>query len=160
EDRLQTGAIYFLMDEADVERAIPQPWMGFGCDAEAVRPDGILGKYRPHPRAYGNFPRLLASYVREKRIVPLEEMIRKMTSLPAQTMRLEDRGVLKPGMWADVVVFDLTRVRDLATYENPHGFSEGMRYVIVNGQLVLNDGRMTGALPGRALRGPGYQPRR
>ena len=87
-------------------------------------------------------------------------MIRKMTSLAAQTMRLEDRGVLKPGMWADVLVFDFARVRDLATYENPHRFSEGMRYVIVNGQLVLDDSQMTGALPGQALRGPGYQPRR
>jgi len=158
-DRLQTGAIYFLMDEADVERGVPQPWMSFGCDAEAVRPDGLLGKYRPHPRAYGNFPRLLAHYVRERHLVPLEQMIRKMTSLAAQTMRVEDRGLLKPGMWADVLVFDFARVRDLATYENPHQFSEGMRYVIVNGQLVLDDGRMTGALPGQVLRGPGYRPR-
>jgi N-acyl-D-aspartate/D-glutamate deacylase len=156
EDRLQTSAIYFLMDEGDVERAIPQPWMSYGCDAEAVRPEGILGKYRPHPRAYGNFPRLLGHYAREKQLVSLEQMVRKMTSLPAQTMRLEDRGLLKPGMWADVVVFDFAQIRDLATYENPHQYSEGMRYVIVNGKLVVDDGKMTGALPGRVLRGPGY----
>lgn len=158
EDRLQTGAIYFLMSEADVESAIPQPWMSFGCDAEAVRPDGILGKYRPHPRAYGNFPRILAHYVREKKLLPLEPMIRKMTWLPAQTMRLDHRGLLAAGMWADVTVFDFARVRDLATYENPHQFSEGMRYVIVNGEVVLDNGTMTSALPGRVLRGPGNRP--
>ncbi len=157
EDRMQPGAIYFLMSEEDVEQAIPQPWLSFGCDAEAVRPDGVLGKYRPHPRAYGNFPRLLGYYTREKKVAPLEQMIRKMTSLAAQSMRLGDRGVLRPGMWADVTVFDFAKIHDLATYENPHQFSEGVRYVIVNGQLVLDDGKMTGALPGRPLRGPGYR---
>ncbi len=157
EDRLQIGAIYFLMDEKDIEAAIPQPWVSFGCDSEAVRPDGILGQYKPHPRAYGNFPRILGRYVREKKLVPLEEMIRKMTSLPAQTMRLPDRGLLKPGMWADAVVFDPATIRDLATFENPHQYSEGVRYVLVNGQLVLDDGKMTDALPGRVLRGPGYR---
>ncbi|HJY86365.1 MAG TPA: D-aminoacylase [Candidatus Acidoferrales bacterium] len=155
EDRLQTGAIYFLMSEQDLERAIPQPWVSFGCDAGAARLDGILGKHRPHPRAYGNFPRLLGHYVREEHLISLEQMIRKMTSLPAQTMRLEGRGLLKPGMWADVTIFDPANVRDLATYESPHQFSEGVRYVIVNGELVLDNGKMTGALPGRALRRAG-----
>jgi dihydroorotase/N-acyl-D-amino-acid deacylase len=155
EDRLQTGAIYFLMSEQDVERAISQPWVSFGCDAGAVRPDGILGMHRPHPRAYGNFPRLLGHYVREEHLISLEQVIRKMTSLPAQTMRLGGRGLLKPGMWADVTILDPANIRDLAAYENPHQFSEGVRYVIVNGELVLDNGRMTGALPGRALRGAG-----
>jgi dihydroorotase/N-acyl-D-amino-acid deacylase len=156
EDRLQTGAIYFLMDERDVETAAAQPWVSFGLDASAVRPDGILGSYPAHPRAYGTFARLLGRYVREKKLLPIEQMVRKMTSLAAQTVRLENRGVLRPGMWADVTVFDPARVRDLATYENPNQYSEGIRYVIVNGQLVLDDDKMTGLLPGRVLRGPGY----
>lgn len=156
-DRLQTGQITFMMAEQDARRAIPEPWVSFGCDYGAVRPDGVLGRDRPHPRAYGNFPRLLGVYVREEHLLPLEQMIRKMTSLAAQTMRIEDRGVLRPGMWADVTIFDAANVRDLATYENPHQFSEGIRYVVVNGEVVLDDGKMTGALPGRPVRGPGYR---
>ncbi len=156
-DRLQTGQITFMMAEQDARRAIPEPWVSFGCDYGAVRPDGVLGRDRPHPRAYGNFPRLLGVYVREEHLLPLEQMIRKMTSLAAQTMRIADRGVLRPGMWADVTIFDAANVRDLATYENPHQFSEGIRYVVVNGEVVLDDGKMTGALPGRPVRGPGYR---
>ncbi len=156
-DRLQTGQITFSMAEQDARRAIPEPWVSFGCDYGAVRPDGVLGRERPHPRAYGNFPRLLGVYVREEHLLPLEQMIRKMTSLAAQTMRIEDRGVLRPGMWADIAIFDAANVRDLATYENPHQFSEGIRYVLVNGEIVLDDGKMTGALPGRPVRGPGYR---
>jgi N-acyl-D-amino-acid deacylase len=157
EDRLQTGQITFMMSEADARRAIPEPWVSFGCDYPAVRPDGVLGRDRPHPRAYGNFPRLLGHYVREEHLLPLEQMIRKMTSLAAQTMRIEDRGVLRPGMWADVTIFDAAKVRDLATYENPHQYSEGIRFVLVNGEIVLDDGKMTSALPGRPVRGPGYR---
>jgi N-acyl-D-amino-acid deacylase len=157
EDRLQTGAIYFLMDEADVRAAIPQPWICFGLDAPAVRPDGILGSFPSHPRAYGTFTRLLGRYVRNEHLTSLENMIRKMTSLAAQSVRIEDRGVLKPGMWADVTVIDFGKIADVATFEDPNRYSEGVRYVVVNGQLVLDDGKMTGALPGRVLRGHGYR---
>ena len=156
EDRLQTGAIYFLMQEADVRAAIPQPWVSFGLDSPAVRTDGILGSFPSHPRGYGTFARLLGRYVRDEHLLPLEQMIRKMTSLPAQSMRIEDRGVLKPGMWADVTIFDPATIHDVATYENPNRYAEGVRYVIVNGQLVLDAGQMTAALPGRVILGPGY----
>ncbi|HUJ41694.1 MAG TPA: D-aminoacylase [Candidatus Acidoferrales bacterium] len=153
EDRMQTGQITFMMQEADIERAFVQPWVAFGCDYGAVRPDGVLGRDRAHPRAYGNFPRLLAHYTRDRHLLPLEQTIRKMTSLPAQIMRVEDRGVLRPGMWADVTLFDYAKLRDVATYEDPNRYSEGIRYVIVNGQLVLDDGKMTDARPGRPIRG-------
>jgi dihydroorotase/N-acyl-D-amino-acid deacylase len=156
EDRLQTGQITFMMAERDIERAFPQPWVSFGCDYGAVRPDGVLGRDRAHPRAYGNFPRLLALYTRDLHLLPLEQTIRKMTSLPAQTMRMEDRGVLRPGMWADVTIFDYAKVRDLATFVNPNQYSEGIRYVVVNGQIVLDDGKMTAARPGQPIRGHGW----
>ena len=156
EDRLQTGQITFMMQEPDLERAFVQPWLAFGCDYGAVRPDGLLGRDRAHPRAYCNFPRLLAHYTRDLHLLPLEQTIRKMTSLPAQIMRIEDRGVLRPGMWADITIFDYAKLRDLATYENPNQYSEGIRYVLVNGQLVLDDGTMTSARPGRPIRGHGW----
>ena len=153
EDRMQTGQITFMMKEPDIERAFVEPWVAFGCDYGAVRPDGRLGRERAHPRAYGNFPRLLGHYTRDLHLLPLEQTIRKMTSLAAQIMRIEDRGVLRPGMWADVALFDYAKVRDIATFEDPNRYSEGIRYVIVNGQLVLDDGKMTEARPGRPLRG-------
>ena len=153
EDRMQTGQITFMMAEPDIQRAFVEPWVAFGCDYGAVRPDGLLGRQHAHPRAYGNFPRLLARYTRDLRLEPLEQTIRKMTSLPAQIMRIEDRGVLRPGMWADVTLFDYAKVRDVATFEDPNRYSEGIRYVIVNGQIVLDDGKMTEARPGRPLRG-------
>ena len=153
EDRMQTGQITFMMREPDIERAFVEPWVAFGCDYGAVRPDGVLGRQHAHPRAYGNFPRLLGHYTRDLHLLPLEQTIRKMTSLAAQIMRIEDRGVLRPGMWADVTLFDYAKVRDVATYEDPNRYSEGIRYVIVNGQLVLDDGKMTEARPGRPLRG-------
>jgi len=156
EDRLQTGQITFMMQEPDLERAFIQPWLAFGCDYGAVRPDGVLGRDRAHPRAYGNFPRLLAHYSRDLHLLPLEQTIRKMTSLPAQIMRIEDRGVLRPGMWADITIFDYAKLRDTANYENPNQYSEGIRYVLVNGQLVLDDGTMTSARPGRPIRGHGW----
>jgi len=153
EDRMQTGQITFSMSEPDIQRAFVEPWVAVGCDYGAVRPDGLLGRDRAHPRAYGNFPRLLGHYTRDLHLLPLEQTIRKMTSLPAQIMRIEDRGVLRPGLWADVTVFDYANVRDVATFEDPNRYSEGIRYVIVNGQLVLDDGKMTDARPGRPLRG-------
>jgi dihydroorotase/N-acyl-D-amino-acid deacylase len=156
EDRMQTGQITFMMQEPDIEHAFPQPWVAFGCDYGAVRPDGILGRERAHPRAYGNFPRALGHYTRDLHLLPLEQVIRKMTSLPAQIMRIEDRGVLRPGTWADVTLFDYAKIRDLATFEDPNQYSEGIRYVVVNGQIVLDDGKMTAARPGKPIRGHGW----
>ncbi|MBV8495436.1 MAG: amidohydrolase family protein, partial [Gammaproteobacteria bacterium] len=121
-------------------------------------PEGILGKEHPHPRAYGTFPRILRKYVREEKKLTLEDAIRKFAALPAQRMRLTDRGVLKQGMWADIVIFDPATIRDLATFENPNRLSEGMDYVLVNGVPVIAGGKMTGALPGKVLRGPAYEP--
>ena len=132
-----------------------QPWVSINNDSQGTSTEGLLGKDHPHPRAYGTFPRILRKYVREEKKLSLEEAIRKFSALPAQRMRLADRGVLKQGMWADVVVFDPETVRDLATFENPNQLSQGMDQVLVNGVLVIDGGRMTGALPGRVLRGPG-----
>ena len=121
-----------------------------------LRPNGVLGADHPHPRAYGTFPRILAKYVREQRKLSLPDAIRKFTALPAQREHLSDRGVIKQGMWADLVVFDPGAIHDVATYDNPNQFSVGMSYVLVNGVPVIAAGRMTGALPGKVLRGPGY----
>jgi len=118
----------------------------------------MLGQAHPHPRAYGTFPRILAKYVREEKALTLEDAIRKFSALPAQRMRLTDRGVLKVDMWADMVIFDPATVHDRATFDNPNQLSEGMEYVLVNGVPVIDQGKMTGALPGKVLRGPGYVP--
>jgi N-acyl-D-amino-acid deacylase len=143
------------MSEPDVVLALQQPWVSINNDSQGTAPDGILGKDHPHPRAYGTFPRILRKYVREEKRLSLEDAIRKFASLPAERMRLGDRGVLKTGMWADVVVFDPAEVRDLATFAKPNQLSEGMRWVLVNGDLVIAEGKATGALPGKVLRGPG-----
>jgi N-acyl-D-amino-acid deacylase len=158
EDRAYTSVAVFGMDEPDVLLALQQPWVSINCDSPGTAPDGILGQDHPHPRAYGTFPRILRKYVREERRLTLEDAIRKFTSLPAQRMRLGDRGVLKKGMWADIVVFDPDSVRDRATFEKPHQLSEGMRWVLVNGVPVISNGKATGELPGKVLRGPGYRP--
>ncbi len=158
EDRLQTGAIYFLMSEKDVADGLVLPWVSIGCDSPAVRTEGILGSFPSHPRAYGTFPRVLGHYARDQKLMPLAEAVRKMTLLAAQTMRIPDRGLIKVGMAADVVCFDPARIRDTATFEAPNRYSEGVRHVIVNGVIVLDDGEMTGALPGKILRGRGYKP--
>jgi len=146
----------FGMSQPDVTLALQQPWVSIDNDSEGTSPDGILGQSHPHPRAYGTFPRILSKYVREEKVLSLEDAIRKFAALPAQRMRLTDRGVLKAGMWADVVIFDPATVRDRATFDNPNQLSEGMDYVIVNGVPVIDQGKMTGALPGKVLRGPGY----
>jgi len=147
----------FGMSQPDVTLALQQPWVAIDNDSSGTSPDGILGQEHPHPRAYGTFPRILRKYVREEKALTLEDAIRKFSALPAQRLRLTDRGVLKAGMWADVVVFDPATVRDLATFDNPNQLSEGMEYVLVNGSPVIEQGKMTGALPGKVLRGPGYQ---
>jgi N-acyl-D-amino-acid deacylase len=153
-----TGVAVFGMSQPDVTLALQQPWVAIDNDSEGTSPEGILGQAHPHPRAYGTFPRILAKYVREERVLILEDAIRKFSALPAQRMRLTDRGVLKAGMWADVVIFDPATVHDRATFDNPNQLSEGMDYVLVNGVPVIDQGKMTGALPGKVLRGAGYVP--
>jgi dihydroorotase/N-acyl-D-amino-acid deacylase len=158
EDKAFTECAVFGMSEPDVALALQQPWVSVDNDSSGVSPEGILGEEHAHPRAYGTFPRILRKYVREEKKLALEEAIRKFSALPAQRMRLADRGVLKQGMWADVVVFDPKTVRDLATFDDPNRLSEGMEYVLVNGVPVIEEGKMTGALPGKVLRGAGYEP--
>jgi N-acyl-D-aspartate/D-glutamate deacylase len=150
--------IYFSMSEEDVRKALVAPFVSFDCDAAGVRPDGTLAASLTHPRAYGTFPRVLGRYVRETRLLPLEEAVRKMTSLPARRIGLTDRGLVRAGLFADLTVFDPAKVIDRATFEAPHQLSEGIVHVIVNGRPVLESGKPTGALPGRILRGPGYKP--
>jgi N-acyl-D-amino-acid deacylase len=157
EENGYVDAVYFEMSEDDVRKAMVTPWVAFNCDASGVRPDGVLGATMTHPRAYGTFPRILGRYVREEKLLRLEDAVRKMTSLPAQRLNLHDRGLLRPGLFADVAVFDPEKVIDKATFESPHQFAEGMRYVFVNGQAVIDQGAITDRLPGRALRGPGYR---
>lgn len=156
-DDAYTSAAVSGMAQPDVTLALVQPWTSVDNDSQGTAPDGVLGKEHPHPRAYGTFPRILRKYVREEHVLTLEDAIRKFSALPAQRMRLTDRGVLKQGMWADVVVFDPERIRDLATFENPNQLSVGMAYVLVNGVPVIAGGRATDALPGKVLRGPGYR---
>jgi N-acyl-D-amino-acid deacylase len=152
------GVEVFGMSQPDVTLALQQPWVAIDNDSSGTSPEGILGQEHPHPRAYGTFPRILRKYVREDRSLTLEDAIRKFSALPAQRLRLTDRGVLKAGMWADAVIFDPATVRDLATFDNPNQLSEGMDYVLVNGTPVIEQGKMTGALPGKVLRGAGYVP--
>jgi dihydroorotase/N-acyl-D-amino-acid deacylase len=158
EDNAFTSVAVFGMSEPDVVLALQQPWVSLDNDSSGTAPEGILGQEHPHPRAYGTFPRILRKYVREENNLTLEDAIRKFSALPAQRMRLTDRGVLKSGMWADVVIFDPATVRDLATFENPNQLSRGMEYVLVNGVPVIDQGNMTGAKPGKVLRGAGYVP--
>jgi N-acyl-D-amino-acid deacylase len=157
EDGAQTTVAVFAMSEPDIALAAVQPWVSFCNDSEGTSPEGLLGKGFPHPRAYGTFPRVLRKYVREERRMRLEEAIRKFTSLPASRLRLNDRGVLKAGLWADIVVFDPEQITDKATFSAPNQLSVGMQWVLVNGAPVIADGVATNALPGRVLRGQGYQ---
>ena len=153
-----TGVAVFGMSQPDVTLALIQPWVSIDNDSEGTSPDGILGQAHPHPRAYGTFPRILSKYVRDEKVLTLEDAIRKFSALPAQRLRLTDRGVLKAGMWADVVIFDPAIVHDRATFDNPNQLSEGMECVLVNGVPVIDQGKMTGKLPGKVLRGAGYVP--
>jgi N-acyl-D-amino-acid deacylase len=150
------GVAVFGMSQPDVTLALQQPWVAIDNDSSGTSPEGILGREHPHPRAYGTFPRILRKYVREEKALTLEDAIRKFSALPAQRLRLTDRGVLKAGMWADVVIFDPATVCDLATFDNPNQLSAGMDYVLVNGVPVIDQSNMTGALPGKVLRGAGY----
>jgi len=158
EDNAFTGCAVFGMSEADVSLALQEPWVAINNDSSGTSPEGLLGTEHPHPRAYGTFPHILRKYVREEKLLSLEAAIRKFSALPAQRMRFTDRGVLKANMWADVVIFDPATIRDLATFENPNQLSQGMDYVLVNGVPVIEQGKMSGALPGKVIRGAGYQP--
>ena len=147
--------IYFLMNEENLALQLRQPWIKIGTDSGAMNPEAATGL--AHPRAYGTFPRILGEFVREKRAITLEDGIRKMTSAAARRLSIRDRGLLQPGLFADVVVFDPATVADKSTYENPHQLPSGIKYVMVNGTIVIRDGRHTGAKPGRVVRGPGYE---
>lgn len=159
EDDSRVGVIYFLMSPDNVRRQVALPWLSFASDSASVSSEGVFLRSNPHPRAYGTFARLLGRYVRDEGVIPLEEAVRRLTSLPAENLRLADRGRLAPGFAADVVVFDPERIADHATYEQPHRYATGVRHVVVNGVPVLRDGEHTGATPGRALRGPGWRGR-
>jgi N-acyl-D-amino-acid deacylase len=157
DDQAFTQVISFGMSEPDIVLALKQPWVSIDNDYEGTSPNGPLGKDHAHPRAYGTFPRILRKYVREEKLLTLEEAIRKFSALPAQRLRLTDRGVIKAGLWADLVVFDPETVRDRATFQEPNQLADGMEYVLVNGVPVIAQGKLTGALPGKVLRGPGWQ---
>src|SRR6266566_5179275 len=154
-DRANAGKIEFITSESDVRAALSHPLVSFCTDAGARATDGPLSQEKSHPRAWGTTARILGKYVREEKLLPLEEAIRKMTSLPATRMKLRDRGILKAGMMADLVAFDLETVRERSTYADPAHYCEGIPFVTVNGQLVVDEGRITAARPGRVLRGPG-----
>jgi N-acyl-D-amino-acid deacylase len=157
EDQAYTSVAVFGMEEKDVALALTQPWVAIDNDSSGTAPTGVLGQEHPHPRAYGTFPRILRKYVREEHRLTLQDAIRKFTSLPAQRLGLTDRGVLKQGLWADLAIFDPAQIRDVATFENPKQLSVGIQYLLVNGVAVISEGKATNALPGKVLRGPGYQ---
>ena len=157
QDGSRVGTAYFLMTEENVRRQITLPWMSFGSDAESQAPEGPFLAANPHPRAYGNFARLLGKYVRDEEVISLEEAIYKLTTLPATNLRLTRRGALQSGYYADIVIFDPATIQDHATFAEPQQYATGVQHVFVNGQQVLKNGEHTGALPGRVLRGPGWR---
>jgi len=155
EDRSRVGTVYFMISEDNIRKQIVLPWVSFGSDAASMAPELPFTKSSAHPRAYGNFARVLAKYVRDDRVLTLPDAIRKLSGLPATNLELDRRGFLKEGMFADVVVFDPATIADRATFENPHQYAVGVRDVLVNGSRVIRNGEHTGAKPGRALWGPG-----
>ena len=156
EDSSRVDVVYFLMSEENVKQKMVLPWVTFGSDAASMAPEGDFLGHNPHPRAYGNFARLLGKYVRDEGVLPLEEAVRRTTSLPAENMKIRRRGKLRTGYFADIAVFDLEAIQDYATFEAPHQYATGMVHVFVNGTPVLVDGDHTGAMPGRVVRGPGW----
>jgi N-acyl-D-amino-acid deacylase len=159
DDNSRISVVYFSMSEDNIRKQIALPWMAFCSDGQSMAPEGVFLKSSTHPRAYGNFARLLGKYVRDEKVIPLEEAIYKLTSFPASNMKIKKRGALKEGYYADVVIFDPAKIQDNATFENPHQLSTGMVHVFVNGMQVLKDGQHTGAMPGRVVRGPGWRGR-
>jgi len=158
EDDSRISCVFFSMSEENVKKKIAQPWMSFCSDAGSLAPEGVFLKSNPHPRAYGSFARLLAKYVRDEKIIPLEEAVRRLTSFPAENLKIERRGRLKEGYFADIVVFDPNTIQDHASFEKPHQYATGVQHVWVNGMHVLKDGEHTGAHAGRVVRGPGWKP--
>jgi N-acyl-D-amino-acid deacylase len=156
-DSTRVGTAYFMMSEENIKRQIALPYLSFGSDAESPATEGVFIKTNTHPRAYGNFARLLGKYVRDEQVITLEEAIRKLTSLPASNLKIQNRGLLKPGFYADIAIFDPQKIQDHATFEKPHQYATGMVHVLVNGTQVLKDGEHTGARPGRVVRGPGWK---
>jgi N-acyl-D-amino-acid deacylase len=157
EDGSRVSTVYFLMSEENVRRQLRLPWVSFDSDEGSFAPEGVFLKSNPHPRAYGNFARLLGKYVRDEKILPLEEAIRRLTTFPAETLNIAQRGALKKDNFADIVIFDPAKIQDHATFEQPHQYSTGMVHVWVNGVQVLQNGEHTGAKPGRVIRGPGWK---
>ncbi|MFZ1264144.1 MAG: D-aminoacylase [Chitinophagaceae bacterium] len=157
QDSTRVECIYFLMDENNVKKQIAIPWLSFGSDEGSYEPAGVFLKSNPHPRAYGNFSRVLGKYVREEKIISLQEAIRKLSKLPATNLKIKSRGEIKTGNYADIVIFDPAKITDKATFEKPHQYAEGMIHVFVNGVQVLKDGEHTGARPGKFVKGPGYK---
>jgi len=149
--------VFFSMSEDNIRKQIRQPWMSFCSDGGSISAEGVFLKRNRHPRTYGTFARLLGKYVRDEKLIPLEEAIRRLTSLPAANLKLRNRGRLAPEYFADVVVFDPVTVRDNATFDRPHQYATGVAHVFVNGEQVIRDGEHTGALPGRVVRGPGWR---
>ena len=158
-DNSPVESIFFLMTEDNIRKQIALPWMSFGSDEQSLAPEGNFLKSNPHPRAYGNFSRLLGKYVRDGKVISLEEAIRRLTYLPASNMKIQGRGILKTGYFADIVVFDPNTISDHATFTEPHQYSTGVSEVFVNGIQVLKDGEHTGAKPGRFVHGPGFRTR-
>ena len=157
EDGSRVGTVYFIMSEENIKKKIALPWMRFGSDAGSMTPEGKFLESNTHPRAYGNFARLLGKYVRDEKVISLEEAIKKLTYNPAKTLKIKNRGLLKKGYYADIVIFDKVKIKDFSTFSNSHQFSTGVIHVFVNGTQVLKDGEHTGALPGRFIKGPGYK---
>jgi N-acyl-D-amino-acid deacylase len=157
EDDSDVSCVYFTMSEDNVQRQIALPWVSFGSDAQSMSAEGLFLNSSSHPRAYGNFARLLGRYVRDEKIIPMEEAIRRLTSLPAANLNLKHRGMLAPGYFADVVLFDPAAIQDRATFDRPHQYATGVVHLFVNGVQVLRDGEHTGARPGRVVRGPGWK---
>src|SRR6266480_1807334 len=155
EDESRIGTLYFIISEDNVKKELAKPWVSFGSDEASQAPEGVFLKSNPHPRAYGNFARVLGKYVRDEKVIPMKEAIRRLSGFPATNLGLDHRGFLKEGMFADVVVFDPATIADRATFDKPHQYAVGMKEVFVNGVQVLKDGEHTGAKPGRALWGPG-----
>ena len=155
EDDSRVGCVYFTMSEENVRREIGLPWVSFCSDSASLAPEGVFLRSNPHPRAYGSFARLLGKYVRDEGLIPLEEAVRRLAALPADNLRLDRRGRLLPGHFADVVIFDPATIQDHATFDRPHQYATGVRDVLVNGVAVLRDGEHTGAMPGRVVDGPG-----
>lgn len=157
QDSTRVGVAYFLMKEDNVKKQIALPWLSFGSDEGSYTTEGVFLKSNAHPRAYGNFARLLGKYVRDEKVIPLQEAIRKLANLPAKNLKLQKRGELRTGYFADIAIFDPAKIKDIATFEKPHQYAQGMIHVFVNGTQVLKDGEPTGAKPGRFIKGPGYK---